>query len=209
MPGLHRKAAAFAAQHRCIPQQPGHRRSVQGGGHDHQPQVLPQQALHVPGKGQPQIGIEAALVELVEDHRADARERRVREGHAGEHPLRHHLDPGAGRDQGLEADAQADPLPHPLAQALGHPRRRRPGGQTAGFQQDDPPVLGPGGIHQRQGHTGGLARAGGRHQHRAGGLGQGRRQFRQDRLDRQHQDACTFQDSLSMRRTVASRPKPH
>ena len=52
----------------------------------------PQAALRVERQREAEIGVEGALVELVEQHRRDALERRIVEDHAGEHALGDDLD---------------------------------------------------------------------------------------------------------------------
>ncbi len=59
---------ARAGDDRSVAEQPGDRRAVQGGRHHQHPQVLAQTALAVQAEGERQIGVQAALVELVENH---------------------------------------------------------------------------------------------------------------------------------------------
>ena len=58
-------------------------RAVEGRGHDEEAQILAQAALRVERQREAEIGIEGALVELVEEHRRDAVERRDRRGSCG------------------------------------------------------------------------------------------------------------------------------
>ena len=66
--GLDRKRAAFAGNHRRVAEQFGDARAVDGRRHDQDAQILAQALLHVAGQRQAEIGVERALVELVEDH---------------------------------------------------------------------------------------------------------------------------------------------
>ena len=68
MPGLDGVRPALAFDHGRVAHQPGDRRPVQRRRHHQKPQVGPQQRLRLQREGQPQIGIQRALVELVEDH---------------------------------------------------------------------------------------------------------------------------------------------
>ena len=58
--------------------QPGQPRAVGGRRHRQQPQFRPQHALQVEAQRQRQVGLQRALVHLVEDHRGDAIQRRDR-----------------------------------------------------------------------------------------------------------------------------------
>ncbi len=116
----HGKGAPGALDHRCIREKLRHPRPVQRRRHDEDAQVLAQGALRVEGERQAEIGIEAALVELVEEHGGDAGQRWVVEDHAGEDSLGDHLDTGAGRDLGAEADPQADLAAEFLAERPRH-----------------------------------------------------------------------------------------
>ena len=62
-------------------------RAVQRRRHRQDAQVIPQAALAVERKRQPQIGIERAFVELVEQHRADAGKLGIVKDHAGKDAL--------------------------------------------------------------------------------------------------------------------------
>ena len=65
-----REQPPVAAHHRRAAQMRGQGRAVQRRRHDQQPQVGAQRLLHLQAQGEPEIGVERALVELVEDHRA-------------------------------------------------------------------------------------------------------------------------------------------
>ena len=80
---------------------------VDGGGHHQEAQVGPQRRAGVERQGQGQVGVEVPLVELVEDHEADAGERRILLEAAGEDALGHDLDAGAGPGAALVPGAVA------------------------------------------------------------------------------------------------------
>ena len=92
---LHRKGPSKALDHRRVgPEKAGDAGAVQCCGHDEQSQILAQRPLRVEGKGEAEIGIEAALVELVEKHGGDAGELRVIQHHAREDALGDDLNAG-------------------------------------------------------------------------------------------------------------------
>jgi hypothetical protein len=92
--GLDRKGAALALDHGRPVQQTGHTRAVDRRGHDDEAEIVAQRH-GVDGEREPEIAIEAALVELVEQHSRHAGQGRIVQDHAGEHALGHDLDPGA------------------------------------------------------------------------------------------------------------------
>ncbi len=141
---LHREGPSLGRDHGRIAQKPRHPRPIEGGGHDQKPQVLPKTALRIEGEGKAEIGIQRALVELVEHDPRDILEGRIVEDHAGEDTLRHHLDAGLRSDLRAEPDAQAHRIAHRLTQGLCHPLGRRPGGEAARLEDDELAALGPG-----------------------------------------------------------------
>ena len=141
--------------------------------------------MRVERQRQAKIGVKRALVEFVEQHRADARQRGVVENHAREHAFGDHLDAGARRDEALQAHAKANGLANPLAKARRHARRGGAGGEAARLQHDDLAALREGLVHQRERDAGGLAGAGRRDQDRASARAERRDEPRQGFVDRQ------------------------
>jgi len=139
--------------------------------------------LRVAGQRQAEVGVEAALVELIEDHAGDPGQFRVGEDHAGEDALGDHLDAGGGGDARLQPDAVADGVAHRLAERLGHPLGGGAGGEPARFEDDDLAVAAPRLVQQLQRHDRGLARARRGDQHRGVALAQRRLQRRQGLVD--------------------------
>jgi hypothetical protein len=109
-----------------------------------------------------------ALVEFVEQQRADAFQHRIVLDHPGENALGDHLDPRRRRDLVLEADAVADRLPDGLAQLPRHELRGAARGHPARLQHHDLPALQPRRIEQGQRHLRGLAGTGRGFQHQRG-----------------------------------------
>ena len=79
---LDREAAALALDHRRVAEQRRHPRAVERRRHHQHLQILAQALLHVARQRKPEIGIERAFVEFVEQHGGDAVERRIVEHHA-------------------------------------------------------------------------------------------------------------------------------
>ena len=180
---LDREGAALARDHRRVAEQLGDARAVDGRRHDQELEVLAQALLHVAGERQAEVGIERALVELVEQQRGDAVERRIVEDHAREHALGHDLDAGPPRHLGAEAHAIADGVADRLAERRRHARGGGAGGEPPRLQHDDFLARGPRlrGEHQR--HPRGLAGARRRHQHGGVARAQRGRQLRQRGVD--------------------------
>ena len=109
-------------------------------------------AAGVERQGQPEVGLEAALVELVEDHQAHALEAGVALQPPGEDALGHHLDARGGPDPPVVAGAVADGLADLLAQQRGHAAGRGPGGEPARLEHDDRPALQPRLVEEGQRH---------------------------------------------------------
>ncbi|MNQ64002.1 hypothetical protein D3C85_784040 [compost metagenome] len=159
---LHRVHAALAAHHRSAIQQARQALALQGGGHqqDLQRRLVAQQRPAVEAKGQGQVGVEAALVEFVEDHQADAFQRRVFLQAAGEDAFGDYLDARARADFRLQTNAVTDPFADLLAQLAGQALGGGAGGQAPRFQHQDGLPGQPGFVEQGERHAGGLAGAG-------------------------------------------------
>ena len=184
MAGLDREGPSLRFDHRRIAEQTCDAGAVEGRRHDEDAKVRPQRALCVEGERESEIGVEGALVELVEQHGADAGEFGIVEDHPGEHALGHDLDAGSGGDLGAEAHAQADRLPDGLTQALGHALGGPAGGEAAGLQDDDPGVrCQPWRVEECERNAGGLTRTRRRDEYGARRRREGRAQLRQDLVD--------------------------
>jgi len=156
--------AAGALDHRGVEQggQPG---TVQGGRHRQQAQLRAQHPLQVQAQRQGEVGLQGALVHLVQQHGGDAVQGGVAVQAADQQPLGHDLDAGTVGYGAVQACAVADALAHRLAEQVGHAGRGGAGGKAARLQHQDAPVATPGGVQQGQRHKGGLAGAGRRDQH--------------------------------------------
>ena len=116
--------------------------------------------LRVEREREADVGVQAALVVLVEQHRRDAFERRVALQHAREHAFGDDLDARALADARLEPHAEADGIAGALAErrghALGDGARREP----PRLEHHDALAAGPRLLEQRERHDGALAGAG-------------------------------------------------
>ena len=166
-----------AADHGRAAQMPGQVRAVQRRRHAEQAQIRAQGGLDLQAQGQAQIGVERALVELVENHQPVGLQRRVSLQAAGEQALGHHLDPGAGSEAAVEAHGVAHRAAYGLAQEFGHARRRRPRRQPARLQHQDAAVGEPRLVQEAQRHQRGLARTRRSLEHGGGARGERRTQL--------------------------------
>ncbi len=94
VPGLDRKRPAGAFDHRCAAEQIADAGAVECRRHHQQFQVFAQALLNIPRQRQSKVRIQRTLVELIEQQRRDAIERRVVQHHAGENAFGNHLDAG-------------------------------------------------------------------------------------------------------------------
>jgi hypothetical protein len=72
MARLDRVGAALAFDHGGVAEQAGDAGAVEGGAHHQQAQVGAEHALGVEREGEAEVGVEAALVEFVEEDGGDA-----------------------------------------------------------------------------------------------------------------------------------------
>jgi len=187
------KHAPFAAHHRRLIQQAGQPSAFERGGHEQQlERLLAQQYAGVERQRQGQVGIEAALVEFIEDHQTHAFERRVVLQAAREDALGDNLDAGVRPDLAVQPDAIANGLANLFAQLAGQPFGRRSGSETPRLEHQHLLSGEPWLMQQRQRHSGGLAGAGRRFEHGFVTHQQGLAQRRQDFIDRQgfHTHSC-------------------
>ncbi len=200
------KTAPLGANHRCPRQQRLERHAVQGGGHNQELEVIAQSLLALDGEGQRGVGVQAALVELIEDDQGDAGELGILLQHPGQHPLGNDLEPGLAAGAALAAYPQANALAHPLPELARQKTRDIARRQTSGFQHDDAtgqPVL----AHQLQRQQGRFARAGGRLQDHAGMVVDGGKECGQHRHygERRQRDQHLL---VASRKTAPILPQP-
>ena len=198
--------AAFAFDQRRGAEEGANPRAVERRRHDQNPQVFAQAGLRVERERKAEIGLERALVKLVEQDRADALQRRIVEDHAGEHALGHDLDARAGGDEALEPDAKADRLADALAQGRRHARRRGARGEPARLEEEEALAPGPGLVEKRERRARRLAGAGRGDKHRARARGERRLEGAERVVDRQGLGEGAHRPSLEH---AAFRRNPH
>jgi hypothetical protein len=154
---LDRKRAAGALDHRRIVEQPTDARAVERCRHDQELEILAQTQLHVARERQPEVGVERALMELVEHNGGDARESGIVEDKPGEYALGHDFDPRRPRDFGGETNAVADGRADRLAQGRSHAGGRGPGGESARSEHENLLPCRPGFVREHERHPSGLA----------------------------------------------------
>ena len=175
----------MAFNQRRVAKQRAHPRAVERRRHDKKSQVLAQTLLRVEREGEAKVGVERALVELVEQNGRHAFERGIVEDHSREHALGHDLDARAFRCEAREPHAQADRLANLFPKRRGHAGGGGAGGETARLKQDEALALRPRLVEQRERRARGLAGARRRDQHGARMLGERRAKLGQRVVDRQ------------------------
>ncbi len=118
-------------------EQPRDRGAVEGGRHREDAQRRRDVPLRIESERETDVGVEAALVELVEDHGRDAAERGVALQHPREHAFGHDLEPCLCAHARLEPHPVADGGAGPLAERRRHPRGDRARRETAWLEQHD------------------------------------------------------------------------
>ncbi len=200
MARLDRKTAPGAGDDRCVAEQARDALAIQGRRHHDQAQIVAQIILCLHAQRKTQIGIDAAFVKFVEDHRADPVERRVVLQHADQNAVGDDLDPRLLAGLAVEPHAIADRPAHIFLPRCRHAPCRGARGQPARFEHEDLLAGQPRLVEQRQGHTRRLARARRRLQYQIAPLAQRGLDFRDDGFDgkvwrghdvRPHQDANT------------------
>ena len=110
---------------------------VEGGRHGQDAEVGAEDGAGVKGQGETEIGVQAALVEFVEDHEADVGEFGVGEEAAREESLGQDFDAGVGADGAFEAHLVADSLADGAPEDARHGFGGQAGGEAAGLKQED------------------------------------------------------------------------
>ena len=99
--------------------------------------------LHVQAEREPEVGLQAALVEFVEDHAGHALQCRIVLQHPRQHAFGDDLDHRVRARPGIEPRAVPDPSADVLGQQPGHATRHGAGRNAARLKHDDAPPLTP------------------------------------------------------------------
>ncbi len=181
---LDRKGAAGPFDHRRIAKELADACAVERCRHDQELELRSQGLLHVAGKRQAEVGVERALMELVEQNSRDARKRGIVENEPREDAFGHDFDARRRGDFGAETDAVADARADRLTECCRHARGRSPCGEPARLEHDEFLSRGPRLRRQHQRNPRRLAGAWRGHQHRGRLSAQRSCEFRQCRIDR-------------------------
>ena len=151
------EAAAAGGNDRRVVQQPGDGLHIQSRRHHQEAQILAQILLTLDAQRQSQIGVQTALVKLIEDHATDVAQARVILQHAREDAFRDHFDARLAAHPRLEpsakSNASADGFAKQLRHAAGDGARRDP----PRFEHQDFSVPEPGTRPQEERHDGAFA----------------------------------------------------
>ncbi len=122
-------------------------------------------------------------MDLVEHDDGGVRQLGVTLQPSRQHAFGDHFDPRLGADLPFVAGDVPHSPAHRLAEELGHPSRRRPGGEPTRFEHDDLATVAPGFVEKAERNDGRLAGAGWSGQYRRPGLAQRSPHLRDDLLD--------------------------
>jgi hypothetical protein len=153
-------SAALGADDGRIPEQRREPAQIESRRHDQKPEVLAQRLLALEQEGETEIGVEAALVELVEYDAADPLERGVVLNHPREDSLRDHLDAGGAAHPCLDPGPKAHGATHVFPEQLRHAARDRARCDAAGLEHENLGAPEPPGVAQGERDDGALARPG-------------------------------------------------
>ncbi len=113
---IHRVRTPLRSDNRRVRQQTLETVVIQRRRHNKELEIVAQPLLHVQQQRQSQIGLQATLVELIEDHQSNVGQLGIALDHAGQDPLGDHLQARRCADAGLTAHPVAHRLTGLLAQ---------------------------------------------------------------------------------------------
>ena len=114
-----------------------HPADVERGGHGEHPQVGAKRLPDIQGERQPEVRVEAALVELVEYHEAHPGQFGVTLEPPGQNALGDDLDPRRRPHRTIGSCAIADGFTDLFSEQRRHAPCRGPGGEATGFEHHD------------------------------------------------------------------------
>ena len=184
---LDRVGAAGSTHDRTTAQERGGGFGLERGGHDHQDQIRADGLLHLAQQGDGQVAVQAAFMELVQQHRAHAGEERVVEQLAGEDAFGDDPQRRVGPKHALEPHLVSDLFAEGPAVFVGDAGGHGAGGDAARLEHQQARMLGAeqAGSQQGGGHAGGLARTRRGDQHQRPGVPHLRHDVGQEGIDRE------------------------
>ena len=139
---------------RRVKQKTRNRFDIKGCRHDDDAQIAASEPC-LPGERKPEIGVDTAFVELVQDDRCEIRKERILLKARGENPFGHDEQPRVTRKALFETNLPADVTPQRPTTLVGDPSSNGTRCHTPRLQEDDETL-----VNERRWDTGGLARAG-------------------------------------------------
>ena len=133
VPHLYRVYLALAEHRGAAAQKFGHRRHIQCGRHDNQPQIGAQRRLTFKAKGQTRIGYERTLVKFVKNNAGNVRQVGVFLQHAGQHAFGYNFHTGVATHAAFVAHAVAHKPAGLFAKQGSHIARQCASGHAPGF----------------------------------------------------------------------------
>ncbi len=170
--GVHPRVTFDDGRRGLVADQRRHSCGVDRGRHHEQAEVGTDGAAHVQGERKPQVRLQIALVELVEDDAARVGEFGVALEAPGEDALGHDLDPSRPAHAAIRPGDVAHRVAGLLAQQVRHPPCRRPGRQPPRLEHDDLPPVEPRLVNETQRNDRRLARSRRRNEHAAAVAGE-------------------------------------
>ena len=125
---------ALGAQHGRDAERRGDGRGIQSCRHHYQAQVWPRGRLQPAQQRQRQISLEVPLVEFVQHHYVDSRERRIGDQTPRQDSFSYESQPSASARHFFEPDLIAHCLAEALAHLVGNSSRRHARGDAPGFE---------------------------------------------------------------------------
>ena len=156
---LEGKRAARHGDDRRLTEIRRHARGINRRRHHHESQVIAR-GPRLLGQRQPEVCVDAALVKLVDDHRAEFAQQRILQQPRRQHAFGREEHLGLAREVAIEPHVPPDLAAHRPAALLSHARGHRPRGHSPRLKHQHRAVLA-----QRRRHPRRLARAGRRRDH--------------------------------------------
>ena len=171
------KRATFARDDRRVAEERRDGGSVERRRHDGDAKIVAHERLRAKRQREAEVGVDAALVELVEDEKADAVERRVVLQAPREDAFGDDLDARRAADARVAAHAIADRLADALAVQLGEPEGGGARRESPRLEHDDRAPVEPAGVEEGERNGRGFAGAGRRLNHDRRGDERARRRW--------------------------------